>query len=241
MKGDLHRTFGEIFNHDISALQRQLIEIQRQQADREKSLKWFQKLRFLDVSNVPDLARLSEERSVRSMKYDSEGQTVRTKGDRPILSIPLVEEDESDGFDTSSYVAVSWKWTGHNEQVPHGCGLKESFEYHIQRPGQWPHPSSFPHSYMDRVIHFAQAHNIANIWIDKECIYQKEDDMENHPQDQELGVQVMDLVYETATRAVGLLTAALMHQTEVDTLARLLKGDIFANNISPSSQRSSPG
>lgn len=232
MKNDLHRTFGEIFNHDISAFRAQLIEVQIYQSNRVDSLDWFRKLRFLEISNVPDLASLSKQRGIRSLKYDGEGQPIDTSGDRPVLTIPIIEKDTAPGDRSLRYLAVSWKWTGHNEQIPHGTDTTESFRYWIQRPGEPSHESSFPDGYMDRVIRVAQAHGITNIWIDRECIYQREGDGEKHPRDQELGVQVMDLVYQRATKAVGLLTTALMHQDEVDTLAILLNGDMFDSNSS---------
>lgn len=229
MKNDLHRTFGQIFNNDITVFRDQLIEIQQYQADRSDSLQWAQRLRFLDISDVPNLAQLSKERNVRSTIYDSKGRRVQTPGARPILSIPIVEEDENDE-EVPEYLAVSWKWVGLAERIPYGCGSRESFKYYIQRqPGSTPHISSFPDRYMDRVIEIAQSHGITKIWVDTECIYQRDGDEEKYPRDKELGVQVMDLVYADAKLAVGLLTTALMHQDEVDTLARLLDGDIFVN------------
>ncbi|KAF2033145.1 hypothetical protein EK21DRAFT_109282 [Setomelanomma holmii] len=122
-----------------------------------------------------------------------------------------------------AYFAVSWKWSSRNECAPSGASIQESFEYYIRRPGGSQHRSSFPDRYMDRVILLAQSFGINRIWVDRECIYQEE------AHDKELGVQVMDLVYETATKAVGLLTSPLMHQDEIDTLAQLLRGDMLGD------------
>jgi hypothetical protein len=55
MKYDLHKTFGEIFDDDIAALRQQLLEIPAYHADRKALERWVQQLRFLDISNVPNL------------------------------------------------------------------------------------------------------------------------------------------------------------------------------------------
>jgi hypothetical protein len=226
MKNDLHKTFGEIFNGDTFALRKQLIEIQQHKTNRDESLAWARKLRFLDISNVPNLKHLSEGRDVWSHKYNGHGQRVETRASRSKVVIPIVEEDEED--DSPRYLAVSWKWIGQGEIVPYGCDYTQTFRYYIQRPGtKAAHISSFPDRYMDRIIRVAQAHDITKIWIDTECIYQRQKDKTMYPKDKELGVQVMDLVYQNAALGVGLLTTALMHQEEVDTLACLLSGFIF--------------
>jgi hypothetical protein len=227
MKDDLHRTFGEIFNHDITAFQNQLVEVQHYRSDREEPLQWFRRLRFLDISGVPDLVQLGKERNVWSMRYDKDGGAVDTANKRPVLIIPIVEEEADADLGSQAYLAVSWKWTGHNEQPAFGCDQRESYEYHIQRPEEPSRMSSFPDGYMDRVIQVAQIHSLTRIWIDRECIYQREGDDKKYPRDQELGVQVMDLVYKSARKSVGLLTTSLMHQDEVDLLAYLLSGNMF--------------
>jgi len=227
MKNDLHKTFGEIFNDDIAALRNQFIEIQQYKTIRDESLAWARKLRFLDISNVPDLTQLSEERDVWSHKYNEQGRRIETRAERPKLTIPIVEEDEDDD-EPPKYLAVSWKWIGRGETIPYGCDYTQAFRYYIERPDSTTaHVSSFPDRYLDRVIRVAQSHGITKIWVDTECIYQREEDKATHPRDKELGVQVMDLVYEDATLAVGLLTTGLMHQEEVDILASLLSGAVF--------------
>lgn len=228
MKSDLHKTFGEIFNDDITALREQLLEIQRCQVDREDSLKWARNLRFLDISKVPELQRLRKKRDIWSTKYDKDGHRVETRAHRPKISIPIVEENEED--EPPVYLAVSWKWVGRAERVPFGCDCKESFRYYVKRLGSAPHAISFPDRHMDRIIRVAQSHDITKIWIDTECIYQRDGDEEIYPRDKERGVQVMDLVYADAKMSVGLLTTPLMHQDEVDILASLLSADVFVGD-----------
>ncbi|KAF2033144.1 hypothetical protein EK21DRAFT_59364 [Setomelanomma holmii] len=46
---------------------------------------------------------------------------------------------------------------------------------------------------------FAQEKEITKLWIDKECIYQREGDEHLYPHDHEHGVQMMDVVYGDST------------------------------------------
>ena len=65
----------------------------------------------------------------------------------------------------------------------------------IRRPDKEPHKSKFPNQYIERAILFAQAKGINKLWVDIECIYQRPEDDEA---DKELGVQIMDAVYNFA-------------------------------------------
>jgi hypothetical protein len=208
MKYDLDLTFGEIFNNDRSALLKQLIDIQHHKANREAAERWAEKLRFIDISNVPSLSHL----------YQSP-QSWRTK----TLVLPLTDQQQDDG---GAYVAVSWRWIGCNDLLPWGCENRESFSYMVQRPGKDPHKSKFPNHYIERAILYAQAKGITKLWVDIECIYQRQDDGE---EDKTLGVQIMDVVYGESNLSLGLLTTGLIHQSEVTLLAELLSGSIFVD------------
>ncbi|KAF2246968.1 hypothetical protein BU26DRAFT_541885 [Trematosphaeria pertusa] len=220
MKNDLHLSFGDIFNHDFTAFFDQLREVQLYQASREASEKWVQRLRFLDISSIPDLERLDEQRPTKRLKRGPHGYQTMPAGRKTQLSIPIRDRKHDDG---SSYLAVSWRWTEEKaELLPSGCGLRERFDYRVRRAGQKPHKSDFPDVYMERVIRFAQSKGIELIWIDKECIYQRAGDEETYPNDIQLGVQIMDVVYGDSAVALGLMTTALTQQREMNTLASLL-------------------
>jgi hypothetical protein len=76
---------------------------------------------------------------------------------------------------------------------------------------------------------FAQSRGITRIWIDKECIYQKKEDERKWPNDKQLGVQIMDVVYGDSEKSVGLLTTSLTQQIEVNILSSLLAKSIFVD------------
>lgn len=75
---------------------------------------------------------------------------------------------------------------------------------------------------------FAQERKITKLWIDKECIYQRKEDMALYPKDKDLGVQIMDVVYGYSTASVGLLTTPLVTQDEIDILDSLVTKTIFS-------------
>ncbi|CAN9320175.1 unnamed protein product [Alternaria alternata] len=223
MKNDLSKTFGEIFDGDISAFRKQLLEIQHIQADRQKAEEWVSNLRFLDISKVPNL-------EVEKKKQDRRFALAQIRDplhDRvvPSREIPVTQPEDDDG--KTPYIAVSWKWTEIKREALYEDPNSPVFDYRIKRPGAKSHKSSFPDSYMDRVIRFAQSINVSKLWIDKECIYQRPGDERMWPEDKQHGVQIMDVVYGDSNCSVGLLTVDLAHQQDIDLLSKLLQGHLF--------------
>ncbi|KAI4607756.1 hypothetical protein J4E80_009497 [Alternaria sp. BMP 0032] len=218
MRNDLHQTFGEIFNGDPSAFRKQLLEVQRFTTDRSKAEKWAKKLRFLDISEIPDLQAEKQKRDCRYALAKARRYFYERK--IPSCEVPITEREEDD---EDAYIAVSWRWAHFDEPEP------PVFDYRIRRPHAKRHKSDFPDRYMDRVIQFAQSVNVSKVWIDKECIYQRSGDERKWPKDKELGVQIMDLVYGDSEVSVGLLTVKLTRQHEVDLLSELLQGRIFVD------------
>jgi hypothetical protein len=229
MQNDFHKTFGEIFNDDIAALRKQLLDVQHLQADREESEDWVSSLRFLDISHLPDLQKERQRQDrVEAANLDANLETANDPFfDRPVCTteIPVTKRRDDDG--RVDYVAVSWKWTRPPAENPYSNEDPPIFHYSIKRPGRSAHQSAFPNHYMERVVQFAQSLGITRLWIDKECIYQRPGDDESSPNDKELGVQIMDVVYGDSSASVGLLTTSLKHQHEVDILSSLLKRSLF--------------
>jgi len=211
MKNDIHKTFGEIFDGDIAAFYTQFFQIKECKADRNKSKQWARQLRFLDISNVPELDTLKE-----------------GTGDLRQWTIPLTCKEDDD--ERMVYVAVSWRWIEADQVQADGCNTRALYEYYIKRSGEDPYKAEFPDWFMDRVIRFAQSKGIDKIWIDKACIFQRDGDKEKHPQDHQIGVQAMDLVYGDGGMAVGLLTKSLTKQHDVDLLDALLAKSIFTDS-----------
>ncbi|RMZ67340.1 heterokaryon incompatibility [Pyrenophora seminiperda CCB06] len=218
LPNDLQKTFGEILNYDTATLHEQIIQIQKLKIDRQESSRWAQRLKFLDLSKVPDLGV----------------QGKKTIVPRPTLTIPLTSQEDDDK--SIEYVAVSWRWVEAHRVQADGYNTRALFEYYIQRSGEEPYKTDFPDSYMDRVIRFAQSKGIDKIWIDKDCIFQRDGDEKKYPGEHQCGVQAMDLVYGDSM-AVGLLTTCLTKQRDIDVLGALLARRIFTKSKDENSRQ----
>lgn len=217
MKNDLHKTFGQIFDDDIEAFRSQLIRVQAHQANRKEAEEWVERLRFLDISKVPRLNNEYRPQVSRSVEFDSDEQALEP------WYIPITEQSCDNG--RIPYIAVSWRW---GAQRAWDKDWKPLYDYRIQRPNAAAHKSEFPDEYLERVIMFAQEKKITKLWIDKECIYQRKDDKTLYPNDRDLGVQIMDVVYGFCTASVGLLTTPLVTQEEVHILDSLVTKTMFS-------------
>jgi hypothetical protein len=224
MKNDLNKTFGRIFDDDVAALREQLIEIQCHHASRKEAEEWVEHLRFLDISNVPNL---SDEYVILQRKYASLPylRTRLIKEAQTPCHLPITRRSNDDGV--VQYVAVSWKWSTNRKATPCSVPWRPMYNYMIKRPDAEPHKSEFPDEYLERVIMFAQRRGITKLWIDKECIYQRKGDDLLYPNDHDNGVQIMDIVYGDSAASVGLLSTPLISQDDLDTLAKLLSRKLF--------------
>ncbi|KAF3015240.1 pre-mRNA-splicing factor 8 [Neopestalotiopsis sp. 37M] len=110
----------------------------------------------------------------------------------------------------TDYVAVSWCWK------------TDSINDEYWLSGEVARLAKTPSTILDRAIAFAGSHNLGLIWIDKDCIDQ------NNRQDQEAGIQSMDLVYQRSRWTVGLLNCIFDEQCELDILAEMMEGDIIS-------------
>jgi hypothetical protein len=122
MKNDLNKTFGQIFNNDITTFRDQILAIQNHVNDREAAERWVEQLRFLDIVDVPDLQSLQAKRG--GLQYTVE--------DRPPFVIPITQRSHDDG---GQYVAVSWRWQRPQDLPSCGSAMQPTFDYFVQRPG----------------------------------------------------------------------------------------------------------
>ncbi|KDR74223.1 hypothetical protein GALMADRAFT_249965 [Galerina marginata CBS 339.88] len=81
--------------------------------------------------------------------------------------------------------------------------------------------SRAPRMILDRAIKYAIHEGFDLIWIDQECIEQ------SNQSDKEAGIQSMDLVYQRASRPVGLLDAEIKTQAHLNALVQLVEGKQF--------------
>ena len=211
MDDDTGRTLSEIHDTSFSRLEKQLLEIQKYTLSRSKAEAWAERLRFLDISGVSS----EDEEPRRKRRRVAGPDETRRLGNHHAKVIPLTRRLSTNG--RSPYVAISWRWNG--DELPGQDG--PTSRYLIRGAKEQPHVSEVPDVYFDRAIRFARAKDIKFLWIDKECIYQKDEE------DQSTGIQAMDLVYRDSELSLGLLNKIVHSQEQLDGLNDLLSHKVF--------------
>ena len=206
MEDDTNHKLSHIHSN-VTSLVEQLIEIQCHVISREKSEAWAEKLRFVDISKVPNTKQPHRKKKRRMLE----------NVDAPQSCTQVLPVTNHRHAGKNAYIAVSWRW---KEGRPSGLN-PDQHKYKIQRRGDSPYASRMPDQYFDWAIRFAQAQRTRFLWIDTECIHQE------CPDDQSTGIQGMDLVYRNCRYALGILTVSLGSQRQVDFLTTLLKGELF--------------
>lgn len=86
-----------------------------------------------------------------------------------------------------------------------------------------PHrvPSKDHDCVLDRVIKYAEYHGVDQIWIDDDCINQ------DNPDEHEMAMQSMDLMYSSSQCPVGLLTKPVESQENLGLLGVLLRSSFL--------------
>jgi len=117
--------------------------------------------------------------------------------------------------DCSHYVAVSWCWQFGDAAQGAVSSTVDKYRMDI---GGISRDCKAPAYILSRAIAFAASKSQCFIWIDKECIDQ--DDRN----DQEVGIQSMDLVYQRSAYPLGLLQSYFDRQAHLDVLDALIQG-----------------
>jgi hypothetical protein len=109
------------------------------------------------------------------------------------------------------YVAVSYSWQSM------GAASYDGPPYAIRGNRGLLRSTPCPPALLSRVIPFTAHEGLRFFWIDQECILQDD------PDDKELGIQAMDLVYENAECCVAILNAHISEQSHIDALDHLFE------------------
>jgi hypothetical protein len=117
------------------------------------------------------------------------------------------------------YVAVSYCWPqGANTEQP-----AEGHEYHVRDLNGVVRPARAPANVLRRAIDVAISCGFHMIWIDQECLPQP---TENSPpedkEEQQKGIQAMDIIYSRASVTAGLLSdAEVTSQEQLDAITAI--------------------
>jgi Heterokaryon incompatibility protein (HET) len=114
------------------------------------------------------------------------------------------------------YVAISYCW----QSDPAGAARARKGSYRViveEANGVTSERTNkAPDEIIDRAVEFANHIGTHLIWIDQECLPQ------DGSQEQELGIQAMDVVYQRAHWSAGLYQSRVSSQCELDAVASIL-------------------
>lgn len=119
------------------------------------------------------------------------------------------------------YVAVSYSWPPPEA----GQALRT---YQVRDPDGTTRSNRALDDVLDRAVDFANSHGLCMIWIDQECLPQPDQTGSTSKADldeQEVGIQSMDIVYNRAMVTAGLLDVEITSQEQLTAIHALLYYD----------------
>lgn len=120
------------------------------------------------------------------------------------------------------YVAVSYCWPV-PQKDENGDIVVTPGTYQVREPDGTVRRSRALDDVLDRAVEFAISCGLCMIWIDQECLPQpREDSLREEKEEQELGVQAMDVVYSRAMVTAGLLSAEITSGEQIYAIGALL-------------------
>lgn len=140
--------------------------------------------------------------------FDAARDTSVNNTSERIYTLRLTNPGDLEGC--NHYVVVSYCWQ-QPQNLPENKTLTP--KYNIL-DGNKERGSRAPPNVIRRVIDFAIFKGYRLLWIDQECINQKED------QDKSLHIQVMHLIYCQACDVVAIINNVLSNQMQADILER---------------------
>lgn len=221
MRLDTDEPIGAQFK-DVEEMKRAMVRISTHTKTRGQQLLWANRLRFL----TPDDFLISETEFEQDWYKTGEASEEKEEDcscSRIILddfsprvrSLLLTSQDHNP--ECIHYVAVSYCWasTASSDYV----AFPEEGSFVIKGLDGRSRSSFCPESLFERVTQFAAWKKVSYIWIDQECIIQ------DNVEDQTVGINAMDLVYEHAAYSLAVLEALVPEQRHLDALELLLDGD----------------
>jgi hypothetical protein len=212
LKADTEETLRSICAESGRPITSSLLDIQKLAFSRERSLSWVSNLECLYLTG-PMIGIFDRKRKRTS---EVACPTTRYLG-RRILASPFQKV-------ARSFIAVSYTWMASiGEPMSKGA-------YSVETRIDGQHvPNEVRDAVLDRVIRYAGYVACQYLWIDQECIDQKNE------REKEVAMQHMDLVYHYSDYPVAVLSAEVQSDEELAILARILNGDfVHGNSTSPS-------
>jgi len=204
---DTNAPLGQLYASN-DELRTAMVEIAQHKIEgREAAEHWSNHLRFLAADTT---SRPIETHVVDSDESDSEDCACVLY---PSISLrkderQLMVTDPTDLAECTHYLAVSYCCSSSAEAEYRGL------PYTVRRKGIVG-PPACPSDLLRRVINFARECGLDYFWIDQECIEQDD------PDDKDVGIQAMDLVYQMAEQSVAVLEVKINQQRHLNALGLL--------------------
>ncbi|RSL50319.1 hypothetical protein CEP54_011998 [Fusarium duplospermum] len=171
------------------------------------------------IENLECLGRKeSKKRKLNSLKQKASVDTEEQ---------PFWFREEIDAFDDHNFVALSYTWVASEHEVQNP---KEERHLIEKRDRTDAFPSSVRNSVLERITRYMQRHRVPLLWIDRHSIPQKvckevacKHEACNKKQH---ALDAMDRVYSLSDHPVALLGRPIEKESEMTTLAAVLKGQL---------------
>ena len=218
---DANEPIGAPFK-DAEDMKRAMVQISKHTKTRGEQRLWVNRLRFLTPNDF-----VISETEFEQDWYEDQDTSEEDQEDCSCNYIILDEfyprvrrlllTSQEHNPECPHYVAVSYCWA--STASSDYSAFPEEGPFTIKGLDGYSRSSLCPESLLERVIQFAAWKEMSYIWIDQECIIQ--DNLE----DQTVGINAMDLVYENAAYSLAVLEALIPEQRHIDALELLLYGN----------------
>ena len=214
-KDDTTRTFNEIHSSS-QRMRQQMVDIAQHAFKRVQAQDWATQMRFLVIREPSDR---TERPTTLKGRATSEPTDISQDPLTSVMrNLTLELASASALVADSAYVAVSYCWN--REEVDWFTDQK-TLCINVVRPGDDSSPSMAPPDVLHRSVTYAIQQGVNAVWIDQECINQKDDDQK------EAAIQVMDLVYQKAAHAIAVLETYLETEAKINALASVFDEDDY--------------
>jgi hypothetical protein len=171
-----------------------------------------------DIDNGISLIRDGSSRRITTSSQENSTCACVERSQFPLegTSKYIITESGSRGLEgCTHYLAVSYCW----KQQP------VSDRAYLVKTRDGTRDNRAPKEVLDRAILYAAYNGLRLIWIDQECIEQSD------REDQEFGIQSMDLVYERAASSVALFNVCIQKQAHLDAFFKAVHNEEFSQPV----------